>query len=194
MSSTALNPILIATQVRAALTEDLGTLGDITSQAIIAPDARSRATVLTRRSGVIAGLPLVAAAFRELDPVVRVENVAADGQFVEANAALVTVEGLSRALLGAERVALNFLGHLSGIATATQRIVSLVADLPVRVVCTRKTTPGLRALEKYAVRMGGGLTITWPASSRTTAGSCFKRRSSSLPFRSTDWRSKPRGG
>jgi nicotinate-nucleotide pyrophosphorylase (carboxylating) len=112
--------------------------------------------VVARAAGVIAGLPVLEAAFRKLDPQVNLTAEVRDGAAVAAGTVLMTVEGQARALLGAERVALNFLGHLSGVATATAAFVRLVAGTHARVCCTRKTTPGLRALEKYAVRCGGG--------------------------------------
>jgi nicotinate-nucleotide pyrophosphorylase (carboxylating) len=105
---------------------------------------------------VISGLPLVAAAFRRLAPEIEIAAHARDGAAIQARTRLMTIAGNARAILGAERVALNFLGHLSGIATATAEFVSRIAHTKARVVCTRKTTPGLRALEKYAVRCGGG--------------------------------------
>ena len=105
---------------------------------------------------MIAGLPLVAAAFRRLSPEIEIEAHARDGAAVAAGTKLMTVSGNARAILGAERIALNFLGHLSGIATATAEFVKRIAHTKARVICTRKTTPGLRALEKYAVRCGGG--------------------------------------
>jgi nicotinate-nucleotide pyrophosphorylase (carboxylating) len=109
-----------------------------------------------RKPGTIAGLPLVAAAFRKLAPDIEIVPVARDGAEVEAKSILMHINGDARAVLSAERVALNFLGHLSGIATATQAFVKKVGSHKTRICCTRKTTPGLRALEKYAIRCGGG--------------------------------------
>ena len=151
-----LSPFAIEEAVDRALAEDLGRAGDVTSIATIPADLGGRAVVAARRAGVIAGLPLVEAALRRLDPGVKLSAKARDADAVEAGAALMAVEGNARALLGAERVALNFLGHLSGIATATAAFVRLVSGTRTRVCCTRKTMPGLRALEKYAVRCGGG--------------------------------------
>jgi nicotinate-nucleotide pyrophosphorylase (carboxylating) len=112
--------------------------------------------VVARKAGVIAGLPLVAAACRRLDPDMKIEARGRDGETVDAMTALMTVKGDARAVLSAERAALNLLGHLSGVATATRELVRRVAATKTRICCTRKTTPGLRALEKYAVRCGGG--------------------------------------
>jgi nicotinate-nucleotide pyrophosphorylase (carboxylating) len=151
-----LSPLEIEAAVTRALEEDLGRAGDITSTATIPDDLNGRAVVAARKSGTIAGLPLVAAAFRRLSPEIEITPHARDGAVVKAGAKLMTVAGNARALLGAERVALNFLGHLSGIATATAAFATRIAHTKARVVCTRKTTPGLRALEKYAVRCGGG--------------------------------------
>jgi nicotinate-nucleotide pyrophosphorylase (carboxylating) len=109
-----------------------------------------------RKAGVISGLPLVAAAFRKLSPEIEIKPAARDGDAVPAKALLMHINGDARAVLSAERVALNFLGHLSGIATATAAFVAKVGAHKTRICCTRKTTPGLRALEKYAVRCGGG--------------------------------------
>ena len=142
--------------VRAALAEDLGRAGDVTTAAIVPPGTPARAVLAARRPGVVAGLDLAAAAFAALDPDVVVQRPVADGATVEAGATLAVVTGRADALLSAERTALNFVGHLSGVATCTRRLVDLVAGTRARVVDTRKTTPGLRAAEKYAVRCGGG--------------------------------------
>ena len=151
-----LSPLVIDDAVARALEEDLGRAGDVTSIATVPAGTPARAVVAARRPGVISGLPLVEAALRRLDPAVAITAQARDGDAVEAGASLLAVTGDARAVLGAERVALNFLGHLSGIATATAAFVRLIAGTNARVCCTRKTTPGLRALEKYAVRCGGG--------------------------------------
>jgi nicotinate-nucleotide pyrophosphorylase (carboxylating) len=142
--------------IRAALTEDLGAAGDITSQACIAADARLAGAFVVRRPGIVAGLACARLAVRMLDPAARFEALAADGEAVAAGAALARVEGDARALLAAERVALNLLCRLSGVATLTAAYVAAVAGTGARIVDTRKTTPGLRGLEKYAVRCGGG--------------------------------------
>jgi len=151
-----LSPLEIEAAVTGALDEDLGRAGDITSIATIPKNLAGRATVVARQAGVIAGLPLVAAAFLRLAPEIAIDPHARDGEPVQRGGNLMTISGNARAILGAERVALNFLGHLSGIATATAAFVARIAHTKARIVCTRKTTPGLRALEKYAVRCGGG--------------------------------------
>src|SRR5712672_498071 len=151
-----LSPLEIDDVVTRALAEDLGRAGDVTSIATIPEDATAHAIVVARKAGVIAGLPLVAAAFRKLAPEVAITPHARDGASVATKAALMHVTGPARAVLAAERVALNLLGHLSGVATATHEFVRRVKGTRTRICCTRKTTPGLRALEKYAVRCGGG--------------------------------------
>ena len=151
-----LSPLEIEAAVTRALEEDLGRAGDITSIATIPEDLEGRAVAVAREAGVIAGLPLVAAAFRRLAPDITHAPHARDGAPVQRGAKLMTISGNARAILGAERVALNFLGHLSGIATATAAFVARIGHTKARIICTRKTTPGLRALEKYAVRCGGG--------------------------------------
>src|SRR5882724_11952221 len=151
-----LSPLEIDAAVTRALAEDLGRAGDVTSTATIPEDTRARAVVAARKAGVISGLPLVAATFRKLAPDIEVAAKARDGDAVAAKTALMTVTGPARAVLAAERVALNYLGHLSGVATATHEFVRRVAGSGLRICCTRKTSPGLRALEKYAVRCGGG--------------------------------------
>jgi nicotinate-nucleotide pyrophosphorylase (carboxylating) len=151
-----LSPLEIEAAVERALEEDLGRAGDITSIATIPEKLPGRAVVVARQAGVIAGLPLVAAAFRRLAPEIEIAPHARDGAPIKRGAKLMTIAGNARAILGAERVALNFLGHLSGIATATAAFVARIKHTKARIICTRKTTPGLRALEKYAVRCGGG--------------------------------------
>ncbi len=151
-----LSPLEIDAQVTRALAEDLGRAGDVTSTATIPDGTPGRAIVVARKAGVIAGLPLVAAAFRKLAPEIEIAAHVRDGASVSAKTALMTVAGDARAMLAAERVALNFLGRLSGIASATHEFVQRAAGTQLRICCTRKTTPGLRALEKYAVRCGGG--------------------------------------
>jgi nicotinate-nucleotide pyrophosphorylase (carboxylating) len=151
-----LSPLEIDAAVTRALAEDLGRAGDITSIATIPEDTPARAVVIARKPGVIAGLPLVVATFQKLAPAIEITAEARDGASVAAKTALMTVAGPARAVLAAERTALNLLGRLSGVATATQEFVRRVAGTRTRICCTRKTTPGLRALEKYAVRCGGG--------------------------------------
>ena len=151
-----LSPLEVEAAVTRALEEDLGRAGDVTSIATIPEDRDGNAALVVRQAGVIAGLPLVAAAFRRLSSDIAIAAHARDGAAVQRGAELMTISGNARAILGAERVALNFLGHLSGIATATAAFVARIAHTKARIICTRKTTPGLRALEKYAVRCGGG--------------------------------------
>ena len=151
-----LSPLEIDEAVTRALAEDLGRAGDVTSIATIPEDTPGRAVVAARKAGTIAGLPLVAAAFRKLAPEMKIEAHARDGAAVAARTALMTVTGPARAMLASERVALNFVGHLSGVATATAEYVKRVSHTKTRVTCTRKTIPGLRGLQKYAIRCGGG--------------------------------------
>jgi len=149
-------PIQYETIVRVGLAEDLGRAGDLTTDALIPGGHLSSASLVARAAGRICGLDIALAAFLMLDPSIEIERQAADGDDVAAGAVLATVHGKTRALLAGERVALNLLGRLCGIATATQDLVRRVAGSKARVACTRKTTPGLRVLEKYAVRIGGG--------------------------------------
>lgn len=148
--------ILCEPLVRAALLEDLGRAGDITTDAIVPADAVATMALAARQDGVVAGLDIAACAFTTIDPRVEMDIGHADGSAVAAGGVIATVRGPARALLTAERTALNLLCHLSGIATATAAVVQAVRGHKARIVCTRKTTPGLRALEKYAVRAGGG--------------------------------------
>ena len=147
---------LVEQAVATALEEDLGGVGDITTNAIIPPDAQGDASIIVRKPGVIAGLDLAAASFKSLDPDVRFTRLDEDGSKVEAGATIARIAGKTRALLTGERTALNFFGRLSGIATLTAGYVAAVEGTHAKIVETRKTTPGLRALEKYAVRCGGG--------------------------------------
>ncbi|HOP19194.1 MAG TPA: carboxylating nicotinate-nucleotide diphosphorylase [Parvularculaceae bacterium] len=156
MRLSPLPPFIIDEAVRAALQEDLGLAGDITTNACIPADATSRAVIATRKPGVIAGLDLAAAAFRLIDPSIKVDIISHDGAHVEEGYVVLAMNGPSRGILSAERVALNFLGRLSGIATATAALVEAAKGTKAHIVCTRKTTPTLRVFEKYAVRCGGG--------------------------------------
>ncbi|MFN7962669.1 MAG: carboxylating nicotinate-nucleotide diphosphorylase [Thermoanaerobaculia bacterium] len=142
--------------VRAALAEDLGRAGDLTSDAVVPAGMPAKARLVARKGGRVAGLGPALGTFELLSGSFRFEISAPDGRDVDADATLAWVEGPARELLSAERTALNLLGHLSGIATVTRGVVEAVAGSRARVVCTRKTTPLLRALEKYAVRVGGG--------------------------------------
>ena len=148
--------LLIEPQVRAALEEDLGRAGDITSDLTVPANKQAGAKLVARKPGRIAGLICAEAAFRLVDASVTFDVAAPDGSDVAAGALLATVSGPARSLLTAERVALNFLGPLSGTATLTAALVKAVEGTSARIVCTRKTLPGLRSLQKYAVRCGGG--------------------------------------
>ncbi len=149
--------LLIDPVVRAALAEDLGRAGDVTASACLPADAHLSVVFAARQGGRIAGLDCARLALAALDPQARFEIVTPDGADAEAGAILARVEGNARAILSAERVALNLLGRLCGVATLTRAYVREVQATKARIVCTRKTTPGLRALEKYAVRCGGGI-------------------------------------
>lgn len=155
-SLPSLPPLVIEPLVRAALLEDLGRAGDVTSDAVVPPGLSSMLALRARQPGVVAGLDAAALAFRLVDPAIGMNIERVDGDKVAAGETIATVTGPARGLLTGERTALNFLCHLSGIATATDALVQAVRGHKARIVCTRKTTPGLRALEKYAVRAGGG--------------------------------------
>lgn len=148
--------ILVEPVVRAALLEDLGRAGDITTDAIIPITATMAAVIAARKPGTVAGTDAAALAFRLLAPDIAVSIVKPDGARVEARDVVMEIEGAARPMLSAERVALNLVCRMSGIATATAAFVEAVRPYRARIVCTRKTTPGLRALEKHAVRAGGG--------------------------------------
>ena len=147
---------LVEAAVAAALAEDLGLAGDITTNATIPPDEKAEAVIAARKPGTVAGLSLAETAFRALDADCSFAIVIPDAGRVEPGTVIARMKGNARALLSAERVALNFLGRLSGIATLTRCYVDAVAGTRARILDTRKTTPGLRAFEKYAVRCGGG--------------------------------------
>jgi nicotinate-nucleotide pyrophosphorylase (carboxylating) len=157
--STPLSPlprILYEPQLRAALAEDLGRACDITTDSIVPADAIARFAFNARKDGVVAGLDLAAVTYELLDSRVRLTVERPDGSKVSAGAAIAVAEGPARALLTGERVALNYLCHLSGIASATAAIVASIAGTKARVTCTRKTMPNMRLLQKYAIRAGGG--------------------------------------
>ena len=156
MNLSPLPQIMLEPLVRAALLEDLGRAGDITTDAIVPADQQASVVLAARQPGVVAGLDLAALAFRLIDPAIEMTVAKPDGSRLATGDVIATLRGPARGLLTAERVALNFLCHLSGIATATAGIVEAVRGHRASIVCTRKTTPGLRALEKYAVRAGGG--------------------------------------
>ncbi|WP_439501088.1 carboxylating nicotinate-nucleotide diphosphorylase [Aminobacter ciceronei] len=156
MHLSPLPRIMLEPLVRAALLEDLGRAGDITTDAIVPADHRATVVLVSRQQGVVAGLDLAGLAFSLIEPAIEMKVEKPDGSRLVPGDVIATLSGPARGLLTGERVALNFLSHLSGIATATAGIVDAVAGHRARIVCTRKTTPGLRALEKYAVRCGGG--------------------------------------
>src|SRR5882672_823853 len=155
-SEAFLSPLAIDEAVQRALNEDLGRAGDITSIATIPEATQAHAVLIARQSGVIAGLPLAVAVFQRLSPDINIQGHFRDGGTVAAGVHVLTISGRARAMLAGERTALNFVGRLSGIATLTSDYVRHTAGSKLRICCTRKTTPGLRALEKYAVRCGGG--------------------------------------
>lgn len=152
----ALAEVLLKPLVEAALTEDLGRRGDVTSQATIPADMQAQLQIKARQAGVICGMDLACLSFALIDEQIEFIAKVNDGATVEAGTVLATVRGNARNLLTAERTALNFLTHLSGIATDTKKIVDSVADYSAQITCTRKTIPGLRIVQKYAVRCGGG--------------------------------------
>jgi len=156
MALAPLPAIMIEPLVRAALLEDLGRAGDLTTDAIAPADLVADAALTARQPGVVAGLDLAALAFRLMDGRVEIAAKCADGTRIAPGQVIATVHGPARAILTAERTALNFLCHLSGVASATASVVAAVQGTKAHIVCTRKTTPGLRAVEKYAVRAGGG--------------------------------------
>ncbi|WP_234730584.1 carboxylating nicotinate-nucleotide diphosphorylase [Acidocella facilis] len=156
MSVTKLPDIMIEPAVRAALLEDLGRAGDVTSEGVIPPDAQAALVLNAREEGVLAGLDFARIAFHLIDPEISFQPVLQDGAALAPGAEIARISGNARALLSGERVALNFLGHLSGIASATNGIARAIDHTKARISCTRKTTPGLRFAEKYAVRAGGG--------------------------------------
>ncbi|MDX8527995.1 carboxylating nicotinate-nucleotide diphosphorylase [Mesorhizobium sp. MSK_1335] len=156
MSLLPLPAIMLEPLVRSALLEDLGRAGDVTSEATVAKYHHATTVLAARQPGVVAGLDLVSLAFRLIDQNIKIDVNRADGSKVAQGEIIASVSGPTRAILTAERTALNFLCHLSGIATATASIVAAVCEHRAKITCTRKTTPGLRAVEKYAVRAGGG--------------------------------------
>ncbi|WP_424629576.1 carboxylating nicotinate-nucleotide diphosphorylase [Bradyrhizobium sp. SYSU BS000235] len=151
-----LSPLAIDDAVKRALEEDLGRAGDVTSIATIPPDVHAHAVLVARQAGVIAGLPLAVATFQRLSADINIQAHVHDGGAVAKGVHVLTISGPARAVLAGERTALNFVGRMSGIATLTSDYVRHTSGTKLRICCTRKTTPGLRALEKYAVRCGGG--------------------------------------
>jgi nicotinate-nucleotide pyrophosphorylase (carboxylating) len=156
MTIPSLPAIMIEPSVRAALLEDLGLAGDVTTDAIVPAEARAETALVARKAGTVAGLDCALIAFRLIEPMLKVDVARPDGSAIGAGDLIATIAGPTRGILSAERVALNFICHLSGIATATAAIVEAIKGHRARLVCTRKTMPGLRALQKYAVRVGGG--------------------------------------
>jgi nicotinate-nucleotide pyrophosphorylase (carboxylating) len=156
MTLNPLLPLLYEPLVRTALLEDLGRAGDITANAIVPSDQQAKLLMRARQRGVIAGLDIARSVFQMVSPSIDLRAERPDGSAVEPGQVIATIDGPARSLLTAERTALNFICHLSGVATATASLVAAVNGTRAQIVCTRKTTPGLRALEKYAVRAGGG--------------------------------------
>ena len=161
MRPTGLPRVLLEPLVRAALAEDLGRAGDITSAAIIPEDRHDTFVLTAREPGVLAGVDVASLTYHVLDPTVVFLAHRQDGDRLTPGTVVAEVSGPARSLLSGERVALNLLGHLSGVATATAGIADAIGHTRARVCCTRKTTPGLRGLEKYAVRCGGGVNHRW---------------------------------
>jgi nicotinate-nucleotide pyrophosphorylase (carboxylating) len=155
LGALALDPAEVELVVAAALAEDVGA-GDVTTESTVDADARCRAELVVEEDGVVCGLQVAAAVFGALDERVSLERSSGEGERVAANTVVTELEGPARAILTGERTALNLLARLSGIATLTNRYVQAVAGTRAQILDTRKTTPGLRALEKYAVRCGGG--------------------------------------
>lgn len=147
---------IIARAIKRAFEEDLGQAGDITSQATIGPKATAAARINSRQAGILSGLECALAAFDMIGPGLEVKSFVADGDALYPGTAVLEVSGNARLILAAERTALNFMTHLTGIATLTRTFVDHIEGSGAKICCTRKTTPGLRALEKYAVRCGGG--------------------------------------
>jgi nicotinate-nucleotide pyrophosphorylase (carboxylating) len=156
MSLSPLPRVMIEPLVQATLLEDLGRAGDITTDAIVPADLRVKTVLAARQAGVVAGLDLARLAFALIDPAIKLAAEKEDGATLNRGDIIASLEGPARGILTAERTALNFLGHLSGIASATASVVTAIKGFKTHVVCTRKTTPGLRSVEKYAVRAGGG--------------------------------------
>lgn len=157
MTLSSLPLLMVEPIVRSALLEDLGRAGDLTTDAIVPAATRAETVLAARQPGVVAGLDVAALAFRLVDPAIDVHIERPDGTAVAPGDRIAIVSGPARGVLTAERVALNFLGHLSGVATATRTLVDAVRGHKARICCTRKTMPGMRALQKYAVRAGGGV-------------------------------------
>jgi len=156
-TAVELTPSLIDDAVRRALAEDLGEAGDITTNSSVPADSQVRAAIVARKPGIVAGLAVAARVFQLVDPSIQATLVVQDGARLQPGTRVMDLAGPARGILTGERVALNFLGHLSGVATATAEIADVIKHTKTKVCCTRKTTPGLRVFEKYAVRCGGGV-------------------------------------
>jgi len=156
MTASPLPRVMLEPVVRAALLEDLGRAGDITTDAIVPAGQRATTALVARQPGVVAGLDLAILAFQLIEPAIEIRVERPDGSALQPGDVIAEISGPARGVLTAERVALNFLGHLSGIASATAAIVAAVRPHKARITCTRKTMPGMRALQKYALRVGGG--------------------------------------
>src|SRR5579863_1279333 len=156
MNVSPLPAIMLEPLARAALLEDLGRAGDLTTDTIVPATARATTVLRARQPGVLAGLDLATLVFRLIDPAIEVSRERHDGDTVEAGEVIASIRGPARGILTAERTALNFLCRLSGVASATRGIVDAIVGTKAQVVCTRKTMPGLRSAQKYAVRVGGG--------------------------------------
>jgi nicotinate-nucleotide pyrophosphorylase (carboxylating) len=156
MTTPPLARIMVEPLIRTALLEDFGSAGDLTTDAIVPAGLTVRAALVSRENGVVAGLDLARLTFELIDLDIAVKTEIADGATVAPGETIARVSGPARGILTAERTALNFLGHLSGIASATASLVAAVQGTKAKIICTRKTTPGLRGIEKYAVRVGGG--------------------------------------
>lgn len=157
MLPSPLSPLVINPLVQMALAEDLGRGGDITSNSTVPAETRATVVIAAREDGRIAGMDLAESAFRMVDPDLKITRLKPEGSDVAKGDAVLEIEGRARSILTAERVALNFMGHLSGIATLTLKMVRAVGNHKARIAATRKTTPGLRTVEKYAVMVGGGI-------------------------------------
>jgi nicotinate-nucleotide pyrophosphorylase (carboxylating) len=152
----SVHPLIVDDIVRRALLEDLGRGHDVTSESVVPSAKRAKADMNARETGVLAGVDVAVTVFRLVDPALKVTAHAGDGDAIHAGQAILTIEGAARSVLTAERTALNFISHLSGIATRTAEYVAAVKGTKASIVCTRKTLPGIRALQKHAVKMGGG--------------------------------------
>lgn len=157
MTLSPLPHLMIEAPVRAALLEDLGRAGDLTTDAIVPASAWAETALVARQPGIVAGLDAAALAFRLVDPLIEIAIERPDGSRLAPGDRIAVITGPARGMLTAERTVLNFLGHLSGVATATATLVAAVQGHKARICCTRKTLPGLRSLQKYAVRAGGGV-------------------------------------